>query len=111
MSSGFVVAPLLGAALAVAATHAVADNVGPPIAVRYGDVDPSTAQGADVLYKRIRTAAVSVCSPLEHGDVSSKQNANACVQTLIEHAVSSVGTQALRAVYAAKYRGTVVRRR
>ena len=106
-SRGSIVAAVVGAVLLLSGLPAIADGgLGVPVAVKYQDVDPSSAQGAAVLYERIRSAAASVCSPLDHGDVLSRQHANACVQDLVEHAVTSVGTPALRAIYAAKHGAT-----
>jgi UrcA family protein len=71
--------------------------------VKYGDLNVSTSQGAAALYNRIRVAADGVCSPLDHGDISSKMNVAACVHKAIAGAVTSVDQPALTAVYNAKY--------
>jgi hypothetical protein len=55
-----------------------------------------------MLYGRIRTAAESVCSPLSHGDLSSKMHRDACLSQSIAAAVSKVNQGALFAVYNAK---------
>src|SRR6202034_3279634 len=80
---------------------------GPPVVVKYNNVDPSSAQGAAVLYKRIRVAAVSICSPVDHGTPLSRQHEQACVQKVVARAVTDVGSAALSAVYAANYGGPV----
>jgi UrcA family protein len=102
-----IVAGVVGAVLMLGGLPAFADGgLGVPITVKYKDVDPASTRGAAVLYERIRSAAVNVCSPLDHGDLLSKQHVNSCVQVLVEHAVTSVGTPALQAVYAARYGAT-----
>ena len=72
------------------------------VTVQYGDLNVSTSHGAAMLYGRIRTAAEAVCSPLSHGDLSSKMHRDACVSQSIAVAVSKVNQGALFAVYDAK---------
>lgn len=72
------------------------------VTVQYGDLNVSTSHGAATLYGRIRTAAEGVCSPLSHGDLSSKMHRDACVTQSIAAAVSKVNQGALFAVYNAK---------
>jgi UrcA family protein len=72
------------------------------VTVRYGDLNISTSRGAAMLYGRIRTAAEAVCSPLNHGDLSSKMHRNACVSQSIAGAVVRINQPALFAVYNAK---------
>jgi UrcA family protein len=72
------------------------------ITVPYGDLNVSSPQGAARLYNRIRTAAQGVCWPLDHGDISSKQQAAACAHKAIVDAVTRVDQPALFAVYNAK---------
>jgi UrcA family protein len=104
---GPIIAAMVGSVLMLGGLPAFAnEGIGAPITVKYNDVDPSSAQGAAVLYQRIQSAAVSVCAPLDHGDVLSRQHLNACVHNLVAHGVASVGTSALQALYAAKYGAT-----
>lgn len=101
-SRGFSAAAVIGAALLLNGLPAVADGLGAPVSVKYSAVDAQTARGAAVLYKRIRTAAESVCSPFDHGDAISMQHMRACVQTLVANAVAKINTTALSAEYAQK---------
>lgn len=101
-SRGFSAAAVIGAALMLSGLPALADGLGAPISVKYSAADAQTARGADVLYKRIHSAAESVCAPLDHGDAISKQHKNACIQTLVANAVATVNTTALSAEYAQK---------
>ena len=72
-------------------------------AVRFADLDVSSAQGAATLYRRIHSAAEAVCSAVSHDDLSSKMNREACVHLAIEDAVTRVDRPALSAVYATNY--------
>src|ERR1700722_10109216 len=69
------------------------------VTVQYADLNVSTSHGAAVLYGRIRIAAEAVCSPLSHGDLSSKMHRDACVSQSIAAAVSKLDQGALFAVY------------
>jgi UrcA family protein len=106
-SRGFIAAAAFGVTLIAGGVPAMAGDLGPPVSVKYNDVDASTAEGAAVLYKRIRSAAESVCSPVDHGDTLSKSHEKDCVQKVIARAVTDVGTPALSAVYASNYGPTV----
>jgi UrcA family protein len=104
---GLIAAAITGATLMCGALPAVASDVGSPVVVKYNDIDPSSTQGAAILYKRIRLAAESICSPVDHGDGLSKQHERSCVQKVVAHAVTEVGTAALSAAYAANYGATI----
>jgi UrcA family protein len=71
----------------------------PQVTVTYRDLAVTTPQGATVLYKRIRFAADEVCSHLDHGDLSSKEHKNACMDKAIADAVMGVGEPQLFSVY------------
>jgi UrcA family protein len=75
--------------------------------VKYTDASVASAQGAATLYNRIRIASEEVCSPLEHGDLSSKMKANACMHKAIADAVGKVNQPALTAVYNARNGGSL----
>jgi UrcA family protein len=75
--------------------------------LKYSDLSVSTAQGATTLYNRIRIAAEEVCSPLDHGDLSSKMHVTACTHKAIAEAVSQVNQPALSAVYNARNGGSL----
>jgi len=102
---GFIASAIFGvlAAGAASVSTAAGDTEFLQTTVKYGDLNVSTSQGAAALYNRIRVAADGVCSRLDHGDISSKMNAAACVHKAIAGAVTSVDQPALSAVYNAKY--------
>ena len=70
--------------------------------VKYADLNISSAQGATMLYKRIRSAAADVCARFDHGDLSSKASFQLCASKAIAQAVSDVNSPALTAVYKEK---------
>lgn len=74
-------------------------SVGPDVAVRYGDLDLNTAEGATVMLKRIRDAAQRVCAPLYHGTLGSMVKRDSCQNQLIAEAVAKVNRPALAAAY------------
>jgi UrcA family protein len=102
---GFIACAIVGVLAAGVATVATAAEGSEFLqtTVKYGDLNVSTSQGAAALYNRIRVAADGVCSPLDHGDISSKAHLAACVHKAIAGAVTSVDQPALTGVYNAKY--------
>jgi UrcA family protein len=67
--------------------------------VKYADLNVSNPQDAAILYKRIQSAAVGVCSRLDHGTVASKRSAVACTSAAIANAVGQVNQPALNALF------------
>jgi UrcA family protein len=72
--------------------------------VTYRDLNVSKAQGAAVLYGRIRAAAESVCSVPEDADFSAKLRESPCIHKAIAEAVSAINQPELFAVYNANNR-------
>ena len=70
----------------------------PTVVVRYGDLDLSTTDGANVLYQRISVAARQVC-PFEDSRALVADGKNrACREAAIERAVNAVNNPQLAAV-------------
>ena len=67
----------------------------PSKTVKYGDLDISKAEGAKVLYQRIRAAARYVCDLSIGGDAVLRVAEKACVDTAIDNAVRKVDAPAL----------------
>ena len=87
------------------ATPALAGNLtGPDVTVQYSDLDIDTVGGATALLKRIRFAADSVCSPLNHGDIASRANVDKCNAKLTDAAVTKVNHPVLASVYKSTHR-------
>lgn len=74
----------------------------PQFAVKFGDLNISSPQGARVLYGRIRAAAEKVCSPYDGRGLDAKMHLNGCIDTAILGAVTRVNNSAVTAVYGAK---------
>ena len=75
----------------------------PAVTVSYRDLAVSTAEGASMLYRRIRFAADAVCSYLDHGDLASKAHKSACAEKAIADAVIRVNQPQLFSVYNATH--------
>jgi UrcA family protein len=90
--------PSLGAVCRAADTADVRQTI-----VKYPDLDVATAQGAAVLYNRIRSAAEGVCARLDQNDLAAMFRWKACVKGAIAGAVTTVDQPGLSALYAAKY--------
>src|SRR5260221_491470 len=89
------------AALPGAAAAAVNDN---PFSARvtFGDLDISHPRGAAVLYSRIRSAAVKVCTPFGATGIATKSLVDACIHKAIADAVTTVDQPALSRISSAK---------
>jgi UrcA family protein len=89
---------LLAGSLGVAQAATPAADV-PTVVVSYNDLDVSTTDGAQTLYKRIAAAAHKVC-PFEDAIQPLRVAANsACREAAIERAVSSVHSTQLATVW------------
>jgi UrcA family protein len=91
---------LFGSAAAGAPwTSAQASDEPPPPSktVKFADLDIQTAEGAKVLYNRIRHAAEKVCDPVWHDPVM-REAASGCVATAIDNAVKKVNAPQLTAL-------------
>ncbi|MGC1458841.1 MAG: UrcA family protein [Steroidobacteraceae bacterium] len=102
-SSGYragIVAGLMGVMVLAAARApaAVADEV----AVKYADLDISTTAGAEKLYERIRKAAAQVCPQVDVMELQRHAAAARCENAVVAHAVNSIASPQLAAVYAAR---------
>jgi UrcA family protein len=80
-----------------------ADGAHAPTAiVRYGDLDVSSVQGATLLYARIRSAAMHVCSSFDRPlDLNSQALKADCIRQGIANGVAAVNEPALLMVYKA----------
>jgi len=71
--------------------------------VRFADLDTTTAQGAAVLYKRIKSAAESVCQDLEPGllRLALKEQYASCIHLALGNAIVKIDRPAVTAYAAA----------
>ncbi len=72
------------------------------VRVAFGDLDVSRPEGAGVLYRRIKAAAETVCSPYWATGFAARVNQYDCVRSAIAEAVTTVNQPALSQVYGAK---------
>ncbi len=70
--------------------------------VTFADLDISRPPGAAVLYRRIHSAAESVCTPFGAVGIASKVLVDACIHKAITDAVATVDQPALSRIYSAK---------
>jgi UrcA family protein len=72
------------------------------VKVAFGDLDVSRPEGAAVLYRRIKAAAETVCSPYWATGFAARAVVYDCVRSAIAEAVTAVDQPALSQVYSAK---------
>jgi UrcA family protein len=99
---------MVAAALAAATQLAQADSTATAPAkmlIHYSDLDLSRPAGAMSLYRRLQSAAETVCTPLNGEDVNHKLMFRHCVADAISRAVTEVDQPALGAYYRAKVEG------
>ena len=75
------------------------------ITLQYLSRDLDTLQGASILYRRIRAAATSVCSPLENRALERKASWDRCLNNAVANAVAAVHNDTLSAYHAQYTRG------
>ena len=88
-------------ALGFQAAYAAPPQNAPSMVVNFADLDLSHSEGAAVLYQRLKSAAKSVCAPLEGRELARQMNLKACVQGAVSTAVAKVDRPALTAYYEA----------
>jgi UrcA family protein len=76
-----------------------ADESAPQVKVSYADLNLSSMQGAEALYRRIKNAAGEVCYPREEKNLALMATRRACIHTAMSDAVTHVGSPTLMAVY------------
>jgi|SRR5882724_238318 len=84
-----------GGAAACAATH----DDAPTVAVSYQDLDISTPNGAQMLYRRIQSAALKVCGEVQARDFARSRAQRACYANAVASAVDTVNQPQLSAVH------------
>lgn len=87
--------------MAALTTGATAAEV-PQVHVNYQDLNLNTPAGAQVLYRRIRTAADHVCAIPGTRDLTTLGAAKACANHAIADAVAQVNNPQLTGLYEAK---------
>jgi UrcA family protein len=72
------------------------------VKVSYGDLDLSSASGAATLYKRIQSAADTVCHSLKNPDLYYRRLFHACMRRATSNAINEINQPVLAAVANAK---------
>jgi UrcA family protein len=87
--------------MALGAASAQASAAAPEqVAVQYADLDINTPAGAETLYARIQAAAREICARGDERLLTQRANAARCMNIVVAHAVASVSSPKLAAVYA-----------
>jgi UrcA family protein len=74
--------------------------------VAYGDLNLDSQAGAKVFYARIRSAAESVCSPLEGRELALQRIWHACIDDALATAVAQVDKPNVTALHNQDVSGT-----
>lgn len=93
---------LLLAMLPALSTHAAGAGDARQVKVSYADLNLTTTDGAEHLYRRIHSAADAVCRDLETKNLSGRHLWKACVGKAISNAVVDVDASMLTAYYEAR---------
>jgi UrcA family protein len=93
-------------ALTFATVSSAHEGTTPPqVTVKFADLDVSSSEGAQALYRRIHSAANIVCWRMyvNESNETYKLNKDGCLQQVIADAVAKVNQPALSAVFASKF--------
>ena len=85
--------------LALALIHQSANADPAQVAVRFSDLDLTRVEGAAVLYRRLKRAAETVCTPVEGRGLTNARIFKKCVDSGVEAAVIQVDRPMLTAYY------------
>jgi UrcA family protein len=77
----------------------------PSVVVRFADLDLTHSDGVAVLYRRLKSAADTVCAAPNSRDLGRQMRYKACWQSALGAAVSKVDRPALTAYYRAQFKG------
>ena len=92
----------LAVGLALGTPGAYADNSASPVSSRtvsYVDLDLNTSAGTVQLYRRIRSAAMDVCTLPDNASLSGKGLRQSCEAHAIDSAVAKIGNRNLTAYH------------
>jgi UrcA family protein len=70
--------------------------------VSFKDLNLSTIEGAEVLYKRIKSAAIEVCGVSDSFDLARMYVPRTCINEAVSRAVAEVNRPMLTSLYQAK---------
>jgi UrcA family protein len=81
------------------------ENDVPSAVVHFADLDLTRSDGVAVLYRRLKSAAETVCAPQTGRDLRSQTRYKACWQSALAAAVAKVDQPALTEYYRAQFKG------
>jgi UrcA family protein len=93
------VAGICVASFAIGAHAGEADAAVPARTVHYSDLNLNTQAGAEVLYRRIRSAAELVCGDVDSRQMAEAAAARACVSRAVTGSVRAVNSRLLTSTY------------
>ena len=67
--------------------------------VAFGDLNLDSAQGAKILYSRLRYAAQDVCSPYQGDELARKRVWQTCVESSLSDAVARINKPQVTALH------------
>jgi UrcA family protein len=77
----------------------------PSVTLQYRSTDLDTPHGIAILYRRIRSAASSVCGAYDNALLEEKVQWNECVDQAVARAVAAVHSETLTAYHGRRVRG------
>jgi UrcA family protein len=77
----------------------------PAVTLQYRSTDLDTSHGVTILYRRIRSAASSVCGAYDNALLEEKVLWNECVDQAVGRAVAAVHSETLTAYHGRQVRG------
>jgi UrcA family protein len=77
----------------------------PSVTLQYRSADLDTPHGIAILYRRIRSAASSVCGAYDNALLEEKVQWNECVDQAVARAVAAVHSETLTAYHGRRVRG------
>lgn len=83
---------------------AAPDVDAPSVTLQYRSTDLDTPHGIAILYRRIRSAASSVCGVYDRVLSEEKARWNECVGQAVERAVAAVHSETLTAYHGRRFR-------
>jgi len=89
----------------VVATASGSDASVPTYKIRFADLDLDTAAGNELLYRRIRTGAESVCRAWEGRNLANVVRHKRCMEDAVADTVSKIDKPRLTACYLSHHGG------
>jgi UrcA family protein len=100
------------AAISMFSMNASAQLPDPQQQVDFDDLNLTKSQDAELLYRRLRTASLNVCSDFrKYKSVLMRERHRDCVTRALAEAVQTIGHPSLKALHASKYETKLAQRK